>query len=199
MLCKPLGYKTRGLCFSLLFCPPSSQSSQHLGGPEVLRQSQTDLLFYPLSELWEISGPWHSWGQFLEQPEEWLKWKIPVAQLGLDQLFSVGGGDSPAVKRGLCHPRWTKMLGTVEGWRIFSFQSFICFSRWQIFHLIFFSYTWWFGQASLLADIQEFPHIILICLYSGYSITEGKASFSPRAEDLLLVHSLSFPFFLLSF
>lgn len=33
-------------------------------------------------------------------------------------------------------------------------------------------------------------HVIFICLHSKFSITEGRASFSPRAEDLLLVPSL---------
>ncbi|NWW50121.1 TENA protein, partial [Pedionomus torquatus] len=63
------------ISFSVYSCvhpevSPLYPCSQYLGGPEVLRLSQTNMPVLPsLAELWGISGPWHCWGEFSEQPE----------------------------------------------------------------------------------------------------------------------------------
>lgn len=102
---------------------------------------------------------------------------MPVAQLGLDELSSVGGGDGPAVYKGMCHPRWTRGPGTAEGLRVFrvSFAPPDC----QFF--ILYSSQPLDGPVRLLCRqvFRSFPCVIFICLQSEFSITEGKASLSP--------------------
>lgn len=144
---------------SVYFCihpevSPLYPCSQYLGGPEVLRLSQRNLLFYPL--LQSYGGPQvhcaageSAWSKQGDKGMTELENASSTARTGLALLG--GWRRQSCCLQGHVPSLMNKGARDCRRAESFSFQSFLCFSRLPVFHLIFVPASWWFSQASLPA------------------------------------------------
>lgn len=147
-----------------------------LGRSRALRLSQTNLFCPPLQS---SEGPWvhctagkSPWSRQGESEEG------SAGSTGLAWLFVVGGGDNAAAQRVCATP--AAQPETAEGLRAF-LSSFLCSFTLPVFHLTLFLCSWVAQSGQNV--FRSFPHIIFVCLQSGFYSTEGKVSFQLQSWE----------------